>query len=457
MSSPPKAPRVGDQLEPRPVDRLLSPVHRFIRLEASGGILLLLCTVAAMIWANSPWHDSYHHLVHDTKITLGIADFSLSMPLEVWINDALMAIFFFLVGLEIKREILVGELSSVRKASVPMIAAAGGMLVPGLIFAGLNYHHEGVRGWGIPTATDIAFALGVLALLGRRVPSGLRIFVATLAIADDLGALIVIAVFYTDDLNTTMLLAALGCVLLMALMNRLGVRSGIAYFCVGLVLWYLVLLSGVHATIAGVLAAMTIPVRARVNTAHFIAFSKESIARFETSSAQHGPNIVTNPEQQGIAQALEDAVNKVQTPLHQFEHTLVPWIAYLVVPIFALANAGVDLSGGLPRGEAGYVAAGVSLGLIFGKCIGIFGATWLAVRTRLGELPTGVSWRHLFGAAWLCGIGFTMSLFIANLAFPGHPELLNAAKIGVMGGSLVAAIIGLAILATARRRGDNHA
>lgn len=450
MAQPPKVRSIDEALPPEPVDRLLLPIHRFLRLEASGGILLLICTVAALVWANSPAGESYHHFWHELVLTIGLGDFTIARSLEWWINDAVMAVFFFLVGLEIKREMLVGELSTLRKAALPMMAALGGMVVPAGIFAAINYGHEGIRGWGVPMATDIAFALGVMALLGRRVPLGLRVFLTTLAIADDLGALIVIAVFYTEQLSMNYLILGLGCAVLMGVLNRMGVRNTIAYFTVGMALWLFILLSGVHATIAGVLGAATIPVRSRVDARGFLEFTRQSIADFMQVGAS-GSSVVANPTQQGLVQAMENACDKVQTPLHQLEHALAPWVAFFIVPLFALANAGVNLGSGVPSSEAGLTSLGVALGLFVGKPLGVFGATWLAVKLGMGELPRGVRWAHIHGAGWLAGIGFTMALFIAHLAYRGRDELLTASKIGILAGSGIAAVVGLVILYRAGR------
>jgi len=323
-----------------------------------------------------------------------------------------------------KREALVGELSDVRKAAVPVLAAAGGMLVPGLIYAGFNWGQPTLRGWGIPTATDIAFSLGVLALLGSRVPRGLRVFLATLAIADDIGALVVIALFYTDQLHTGAMLGAGACLAGLAAMNLAGVRRLWPFLALGVVLWWFVLTSGVHATIAGVLLALTIPARTRVDARTFLGFSRSVLDTFEGEEGRAGPAphpvIMRSATQQAAVQAIEDACNKVQTPLHSLEHALAPWIAFLVVPIFALANAGVELSGNLGEGIFSSVSVGVAGGLVLGKVAGVFGASWLAVKLRLGSLPNGVEFRHVYGAAILCGIGFTMSIFIAELAFSAH-------------------------------------
>jgi NhaA family Na+:H+ antiporter len=434
-----------------PIGTLLGPVARFMRLEAASGIVLLACTVVALVWANSPWATAYAELFHHRDITVALGEtVFVRGSVEWWINDALMAIFFFVVGLEIKREIVVGELSTFRKAALPMMAALGGMVVPAGIFALLNHGHAGVRGWGVPMATDIAFALGVLALLGKRAPHGLRVFLATLAIADDLGALVVIAVFYTEQIRAGYLAGALACTALMFVLGALGTRRSIVFLLLGLVIWYLVLLSGVHATIAGVLAALAVPVRSRVDTREFLAFARRTLDEFD-GTGPCGQSIVTDGRQQALVQSLEDACDRVQTPLQVFEHALAPWVAFLIVPLFALANAGVAFTGGVPHGDPLDVTIGVALGLILGKPAGILLATWIAVRLRLGELPAGIRWAHVHGAGWLGGIGFTMALFIAQLAYRGHDDLLTCAKIGILGGSAVAAVVGLALLASAGR------
>ncbi|MCC6660562.1 MAG: Na+/H+ antiporter NhaA [Phycisphaerales bacterium] len=435
-----------------PVDIIVGPVARFLRLEAASGIVLLACTAAALAWANSPWAGAYTDLFHHRELTIGLGGVVLAGgSVEWWINDGLMAIFFFVVGLEIKRELAVGELSSVRKAALPLMAALGGMVVPALVFVSLGARGDASRGWGVPMATDIAFALGVLALLGRRVPASLRVFLAALAVADDLGALIVIAVFYSEEIRAGCLLAGIGTAGLMFILGALGVRRWAVYLGLGLVVWYLVLLSGVHATIAGVLAAFAVPVRSRVDAREFLIFSRRTLDDLDATGPCEG-SIVTDSRQQSIVQSLEDACDRVQTPLQVFEHALTPWVAFLIVPLFALANAGVSLTGGVPQGEAMRVSGGVGLGLMLGKPAGILLATWVAVRLRLGELPRGVRWMHVVGVGCLGGIGFTMALFIAQLAYRTAPELLVSAKIGILAGSACSAVAGLVLLAAAAAR-----
>ena len=435
-----------------PVDVVTAPIQRFLNLETSGGIVMLVCAALAMAWANSPWLHAYETIFYEMKISFSIASLKVlgKHPESIyWINDALMAAFFFLVGLEIKREVLIGELSSLKKAAVPLFAAIGGMVVPGAIYAAINWGEPSLRGWGVPMATDIAFALGVMALLGNRVPVALRVFLAALAIADDLGALIIIAAFYTEHLELMNLALAGVCLGVMAGMNLMGVRRTLPYAVVGLLLWFFVLESGVHATIAGVLGALTIPVRSQVDTTNFMIFSRQRIDELE-EEGKHGESIVTSPMQQGLVQSIEDACNKVQSPLHQLEHAMAPWIAFVIVPIFALANAGVPLQGDLTVLATSKVPLGVALGLVLGKPIGIMLASWMAVRLGLGALPRGVTWKHLHGAAWLGGIGFTMSLFIATLAFPSRDDL-NASKLAILVGSAIAGVVGLLILWSASK------
>lgn len=439
-------------------EKLTAPFQQFAKMEAASGLLLLGCAAAAMVIGNSPWGHGYHDLLM-TNFTLGFGSWSLSLSLEAWINDALMAAFFFLVGMEIKREVLIGELSNPKRAAVPVIAAMGGMLAPGLIFAAFNWGEPTIRGWGVPTATDIAFSLGVLALLGKRVPAGLRIFLATLAIADDLGALVVIALFYTEKLQLNYLVNAGVCLGVMFAMSFAGARRAWAYAVVGLFLWYFVLLSGVHPTIAGVLGALAIPVKTRVNGKTFVDFTRGATMLFEKeeNTSGNGRGIITNGTQQAAVQAIEDACNKVQTPLHQLEHAMAPWIAFLIIPIFALANAAVELSGNIVHALTRHETLGVILGLVVGKPIGITLASFIAVKSGLGVLPAGVNWKHMIGMSFLAGIGFTMSLFIAHLAFKGPEgaEFLNDTKLGIIVGSVLASAIGAAILLSGKKSADS--
>ena len=387
------------------VRRLLEPLREFLRDNAAGAILLLGATVVALAWSNLPFGETYADF-WTTKLAVGVGDLTLSLTLQHWINDGLMAIFFLVVGLEIKRELLVGELSSRHRAVLPAAAAIGGAVVPALIFLIIiGPGTPASRGWAIPMATDIAFALGILALLGRRIPIGLRIFVTALAIVDDLIAVLVIALFYTGDLQLPALVAAAAVVGLLVAVNRLGLRQPLLYLGLGVVLWVAVYESGLHATIAGVLLALTIPAGRRGSS--------------------------SDPDE--------------SSPMVRIEHTLTPWATFLIVPMFALANAGVTVSQDLFASVADPIVLAIGAGLVVGKQVGIALGAWIVVRTGQAALPSGVAWRHIYAAGWVCGIGFTMSLFIAELAYSaGNP--LSLAKIGILLGSVAAGVIGFLLL-----------
>lgn len=425
-----------------PIDRLLAPFRAFAANSAASGILLIAAAVVAILWANSPFAASYLSL-WDTHLTIGVGDAVLSKSLLHWINDGLMAIFFFVVGLEIKREVLVGELASIRRAALPITAAVGGALVPALIFVLIVGSGENARGWGIPMATDIAFALGVLALLGDRIPVGLRVFVAALAIVDDLLAVLVIGLFYTSDISILALAAAGGCFAGLAAANLLGVRRPVVYGVLGLALWLAVLQSGVHATIAGVLLAMTIPARTKIDSADFAARARQLVDHLVRRENSDEPP--TMEEHHDALWDLETITERAQAPMLRFEHALQPWVAFIIVPIFALANAGVALGGDVGGMLTEPVVLGVAIGLVVGKQIGITTATVLVVRAGLASLPSGVTMRHIYGAAWLGGIGFTMSLFISELAFGGGAAL-GFAKVGILVASVVAGVGGYSFL-----------
>jgi len=430
-----------------PIDRLLGPFRAFTGSNAAGGILLMAAAVIALVWANSPIASSYVAL-WDTRLAVGMGDVTLSMTLLHWINDGLMAIFFFVVGLEIKREVLVGELASVRRATLPIAAAVGGAVVPALVFVLIVGSGPGARGWAIPMATDIAFALGVLALLGDRIPLGLRVFMAALAIVDDLVAVVIIALFFTSDVSVAALAAAGGCLVLLVAANMLGIRRPVVYALLGLLLWLAILQSGVHATVAGVLLAMTIPARARLDRAEFAARARRIVEHF-VGREDRGES-TTIQEHHDALWDLETITERAQAPMLRFEHALLPWVAFVIVPIFALANAGVAVAGDLGRMLTESVVLGVAIGLVIGKQVGITAATLLVVRAGLAPLPTGVTMKHIYGAAWLGGIGFTMSLFIGDLAFGGGP-VLALAKVGILVASIVAGVGGYVVLRFATR------
>ncbi len=425
-----------------PIDRLLAPFREFTSSSAASGILLMAAAVIALLWANSPFASSYVSL-WDIHLTIGVGDAVLSKTLLHWINDGLMAIFFFVVGLEIKREVLVGELASIRRAALPIAAALGGALVPALVFLLIAGSGEGARGWAVPMATDIAFALGVLALLGNRIPIGLRVFMAALAIVDDLLAVLIIGLFYTSEVSVGALAAAGGCLGGLIVANALGVRRPIVYGLLGLALWLAILQSGVHATVAGVLLALTIPARTRLDSADFAARARRIVDHLVRREDSDEP--ATMEEHHDALWDLETITERAQAPMLRFEHALQPWVAFVIVPIFALANAGVALGGSVGTILGDPVVLGVAIGLIVGKQVGITTATLLVVRSGLASLPSGVTMKHIYGAAWLGGIGFTMSLFISDLAFGGGP-ILAFAKIGILVASVVAGVVGYAIL-----------
>ncbi|MBK7500275.1 MAG: Na+/H+ antiporter NhaA [Ignavibacteriales bacterium] len=429
-----------------PIEILTYPIQEFLHQQASGGILLIIATVIALVWANSPFSESYHHLWH-TYVKIDVGGVGLNYSLHHWINDGLMVIFFFVVGLEIKRELLVGELSSVKKAALPIAAALGGMIFPALIYTVFNLGSESASGWGIPMATDIAFVVGILALLGNRVPLALKIFILALAIVDDLGAVLVIAIFYTSNISLTSLMIAGGLIVLLIAMNRLGVRNLLVYTFVGIALWLAFLKSGVHATVAGVLLAFTIPVSSRINTMKFKKETESLIKEFD-NAGEHGEDVLTNSERLSIVDQIENNCEKILTPLQRFEHGLHPWVSFFIMPVFALANAGVTIGSGLSSALTHPVSIGIILGLFLGKQIGIFSFSYLAVKLKLASEPEGVSWKKIYAASVLAGIGFTMSLFIANLAF-NSPELLNISKVGILAGSLLSGIVGFIILKSA--------
>jgi len=430
-----------------PVARVLRPIQEFTERSASGGLVLMAAAVLALVIANSPLSAAYERLLH-TPLGITAGPLRLELSLAHWINDALMAIFFFVVGLEIKRELLVGELANLRAALLPIIGAVGGAAVPALIYVALNAGTPGMTGWGIPMATDIAFAIGVLALLGSRVPFPLVVFVTAVAIIDDLIAVLVIAFFYSGGLDFGALGIGFAVLGALVLGNALGIRSFLFYLGLGVLVWLAFLQSGVHATIAGVLVAWTVPARSRIDPDAFLARAGEALDRFRASKAE--PTLMlTDEAQQAAVLDLEAVCENVQAPLQKLEHRLHSWVAFFVMPIFALANAGVALSLGALAGETSGVVLGIVLGLVVGKPIGLVGATWLAVRAGITQLPSGVRWAHMTGAGALAGIGFTMSLFVGTLAF-GEGELLEAAKVGIICASVIAGALGYVLLSRTR-------
>jgi NhaA family Na+:H+ antiporter len=406
-------------------------------MEASGAILLSLSTLVAMIFANSPWAGSYHAL-WERMLTVGVGPLSLSQSYHDWINDGLMSLFFFLMGLEIKRELLIGELSSFKSAAFPFVAALGGSCVPMLVYLLLAPGGDAQRGWAVPMATDIAFALGVLALLGKRVPGTLKIFVTALAIVDDVFAVLIIAVFFTAHISILSVGLTLVGLAASCLANWLGIRKPAVYAVIGVFVWLAVLKSGIHATIAGVLMALTIPASTSADRSLFVRSS-----RFQLDEIEAAPR--HSAEEHDAFRALERESQLMQSPLHRIEHGIQPWVSFLIMPLFALANAGVHVLGKMSGALVNPVMLGVVCGLLLGKPLGITLFAWLAAKLNLASPPAQVHWRQIFGASWLCGIGFTMSLFIAGLAF-GNGEMLDMAKIGTFSGSVLAGVAGALVL-----------
>jgi NhaA family Na+:H+ antiporter len=427
---------------------------RFVHSEVTGSIILLACTVVALGWANSPWSEHYFHLLH-TELGVSFAGTDRTLSLHHWINDFLMAIFFFVVGLEIKREMVVGRLSTFDKAVLPVAAALGGMIAPALFYFFLNSSGEASRGWGVPMATDIAFALGILSLFGKRVPIGLKVFLTALAIADDLGAVLVIALFYTSNLDFGELIAAGAFIVLIMVSSRLGVRSPVIYLILALGVWIDVFESGVHATVAGVLLAMLMPVRAGRDPVQFFA---EVGARWEAlrNSDLTRDSMIHDRSQLDAITNLRRAAQEMEPAGLYFEERLHPFVVFFILPLFAFFNAGVRIEGSIVDTLAQPVSLGVILGLVLGKQVGITLFSWLAVKSGRATLPEGVDWGDLYGAACLGGVGFTMSLFIAELAFE-TPALGAEAKIGILTASLIAAIWGVVVLATQLARRSSRA
>ena len=422
-------------------DKILTPFEEFIHRQTTSGLLLMGTAILALVLANSPFADAYTHIIH-TPIGVSFGEWSLNMSLQHWVNDGLMALFFFVVGLELKREMLVGEMAELRNAILPISAAIGGMLVPALIYYAINPQGDAAIGWGIPMATDIAFAVGTLALLASRVPKALITFLVALAIVDDLGAVMVIAIFYTDTIALTPLFVSIGLFLLLLLFNVIGIRKTLPYFIVAVFLWYAMYLSGVHATLAGILGALSVPATPKYNPERFAEHVRELMERF-TASHQPGQSIMTNDALRAVVQALENGVHSVQAPLQSLEHLWHMPVAYIVIPIFALVNAGIPLEfGSIGETMTHPVMTGVVLGLLAGKFIGISGAAWLVLKLGVAVLPKDTRFTQIMGVSLLAGIGFTMSIFVAQLGFEGSEEYLLMAKTGILFASLVAGISG---------------
>ncbi len=428
-------------VEPVFIDRITRPFQVFLKHKLAGAGLLLLFTLIALLWANSGHKDSYHELLQ-TYATIGIGKFELSKTLSHWINDGLMGIFFFVVGLEIKREFLAGELANPKTAALPIFGALGGVLTPALIYFAINPGGEASLGWGIPMATDIAFALGILALF--PVSISLKVFLTALAIVDDIGAILVVAIFYTDDIALQSLVLG-GCFLLVSIAaNIAGVRNPVLYFLIGFVVWVAFLKSGVHATLAAVLMAFTIPARTRIHGNQFAEQTEALLKRLRETGLPQG-NLLLSSEQHSIVHSMAQVTEKATAPLQELEHALMPFVTFMIMPIFALANAGIVIAEDFSAVITNSVAVGIVAGLVIGKPLGIFVFTWLSVKLKVAELPEGMTFTQIGAVGMLAGVGFTMALFISTLAWTDE-SIIQTAKTGVLIGSLISALIGSFLL-----------
>lgn len=420
---------------------LLTPFQKFVKMESFSGILLFTATILAMIWANSPYAESYQAL-WETKIGFGTEAFGLNKALILWINDGLMAIFFFLIGLEIKREILVGELNTLRKATFPIFAALGGIIIPYGCYLLLNERPETAGGWGIPMATDIAFTLAILKALGKSVPLGLKIFLTAFAIVDDLCAVLIIAIFYSGGIEWMLVMYSLVLLAILYVLSYRGIYFKKLNIIVGVIVWVLFLKSGIHPTIAGVLLAFAVPIRRKIKGHELLTALTAITGKLERSPL--GPANTLSDEQLKHVGDIEELMENFNSPLQHLEHKLHGWVAYFIMPIFALANAGIAFSAGMELDTS--LILTITVTLFVGKCIGISLFSFIAVKLGLAELPDRVNAWQILGVAILAGVGFTMSIFIANLAFTGEPVLVDSAKIGILAGSLISGIIGAVVL-----------
>jgi len=420
--------------------KVYTPFEHFLHAQTTTGLVLMVMTVLTLIVANSPLYGAYEALIH-TKLSFSIGSLEIKHSLYHWVNDGLMAIFFFLIGLEIKREILVGELSNIKVAILPILAAIGGMIIPALIYAALNSGTAGANGWGIPMATDIAFAISALVLLGRRVSPALVTFLVALAIVDDLGAVLVIALFYTSQINLEFLLLAVAMFLSMLALNRFGIRIMLPYFIIALFMWFFMLESGVHATIAGVIAAFAIPSKPKLPPVNFTHHTQNLLEEYENYPV--ATDHTMHEKQKAILQNIKDRIDAVTSPAAQLEQSLHLPVSLAVIPIFAFANAGIAIDFSvIDKIIFEPVSLGIILGLVGGKILGIFGVAFLAIKAGVAKLPQKSSMSQVFGVAALGGIGFTMSIFVADLAFVNNPELIFQAKIGILSASLLAGLLG---------------
>lgn len=426
---------------------ILTPFQKFVKIESFSGLLLLAATILALVWVNSPFSDSYL-AIWQYELGFKTESFELSKPLILWINDGLMAIFFFLIGLEIKREFLIGELNSVKKVAFPLFGALGGMLVPVLLFMTLNQNPETFKGWGIPMATDIAFSLAILKVLGNRIPLSLKIFLTAFAIVDDLGAVLVIALFYSGNLNVMLLVYALLILAFLYLLSYKGIYSKFLLIFLGAIVWLLFLKAGIHPTLAGILLAFSVPVRQRIKTREFIDNLVSITNNIKKAEVIDKP--ILSKEQIRQIDDLEDWTNKYQSPLQHLEHSLHDWVAYFIIPLFALANAGVAISSDITLDTA--LVQNIVICLVIGNSIGISTIIFIAKKLKLVEIPKDIAFKQIIGVSFLAGIGFTMSIFIASLAFADNPIYIDSAKIGILIGSLISAVTGFFILRSSSKQ-----
>ncbi len=421
-------------------EKISTPFEHFLHAQTTTGLVLMAMTIVALILANSPFAEAYAHFFH-TKINIDVGSWTLSHTVHHWINDGLMAFFFFIIGLEIKREILIGELSNIKVAILPILAAIGGMVLPALIYLGINHGGDGASGWGIPMATDIAFAISALVLLGNRVSPALVTFLVALAIVDDLGAVAVIAIFYTEQINMVPLALSFASFLVLVSFNRFGIHATLPYFIVGAIMWLFMLQSGVHATIAGVIAAMAIPSKPKFNPINFTQHTNNLLQEYD--SYPIATDNMMHQQQKAILQNIKDKIDAVGSPAARLEHNLHLPVALIVIPLFALANAGISIDfSSIGETIVTPVSLGIIAGLIIGKVLGIAGVAWLAIKFGIAKLPEGSTMSQIFGVAFLGGIGFTMSIFVADLAFVGNDVLVFQAKVGILSASLFAGVFG---------------
>ncbi len=429
------------------IDKLvITPFQKFVRIETLSGLLLFGATFIALVWANSGL-GSFYETLWQYEIGIQSAHFKLVKPLILWINDGLMALFFFVIGLEIKRELLIGELNTFKKAAFPLFAATGGMLVPVALFLTLNQTPETVNGWGIPMATDIAFTLAILKVLGKRIPLSLKIFLTAFAIIDDIGAVMVIAIFYSNNINWGLLAIGLLLLGILFFLSYKKIYARFLLFAFGIIIWYLFLKSGIHPTIAGVLLAFSVPIRQKIKSASFSRRLGQIVSNFQKEVDENIP-VLTKKQIKEIDN-LEDWTLNVQSPLQHLEHKLHNWVAYLIVPLFALSNAGVELNTTVEIDHQ--LALNIILGLFLGKIVGISAFSFLGLKLKIAELPEGINFRHVIGVASLAGVGFTMSVFIGNLAFSAQPTYIDSAKVGILAGSFISGLVGYIILRTNKK------